>query len=126
MTGLRNHYKATKIEHVEVTQGDTFAFGVKITFDEDPQELDGATFTVREIDGGNFSKVRKTLGDGIELDHIDGNDVYYRVRVAPSETEELNLGDYRYDFEISINDDVYTLLKGIFRVTFQESKEGWI
>lgn len=127
MYGLKIHNYATRIENVELTRGDTLAFGVRVAFDEAPQELDSAFFTIRTEDG---VVVQKSLGDGIWLDsqgaeEIEGKTyecMYYKVRVAPRDTEDLPLGDYNYDFEINLNSDRFTLLSGRLRLTYDSTR----
>ena len=101
--------------NLEMTKGDTFSFGVEI--DDLGQEIESAYFTVKN----NYDDdplFQKSLNNGIELDHIEGQDYYYRVRIAPSDTENLEPKKYYYDFEISINGDRFTILKGILDIEF--------
>lgn len=101
--------------NLEMTRGDTLGFGVSIV--NLGQELDSAYFTVKN----NFDDepiFTKSLGDGIELDHIENDDYYYRVRIAPEDTEDLEPKKYYYDLEISVNGERYTLLKGILDIEF--------
>ena len=40
----------------------------------------------------------------------------YRVRVAPIDTKTIEPGEYFYDMQIGINQDVYTILRGVLKV----------
>lgn len=103
-------------KNFEVIKGDTLAFGVEIAFDDTPpKDLDSVSFTVkRNADDGNlFSKY---LNAGIQKYKQVGNKLYYRVRVDPRDTENLEAGFYYYDLEIRANGDVFTILKGLFIV----------
>ena len=101
--------------NLEMTKGDTFSFGVEIT--DLGQLLDSAYFTVKS----NYDDeplFQKTLGNGIELDHIEGENYYYKVRIAPNDTKDLEPKKYYYDFEINVNEDTFTILKGILDIDF--------
>ena len=101
--------------NLEMIKGDTFSFGLEIV--DLGQEIEEAYFTVKS----NYDDTplfQKTLGNGIELDHIEGNNYYYKVRIAPEDTENLEPKKYYYDFEIRLNDDVFTVLKGILDIEF--------
>lgn len=104
--------------NIEMTKGDTLSFGVKIK--DLGQELDSAKFTVKN----NYDDepiFQKTLENGVEIDHIEGNDYYYKVRVAPEDTANLEPKKYYYDLEIQVNEDTFTILKGILDVGFDIS-----
>ena len=104
--------------NIEMTKGDTLSFGVKIK--DLGQKLDSAKFTVKN----NYDDepiFQKTLENGVEIDHIEGNDYYYKVRVAPEDTANLEPKKYYYDLDIQVNEDTFTILKGILDVGFDIS-----
>ena len=101
--------------NLEMTKGDTFSFGLEIV--DLGQEIEEAYFTVKS----NYDDTplfQKTLGNGIELDHIEGNNYFYTIRIAPNDTRYLEPKKYYYDFEINLNDDTFTILKGILDLEF--------
>lgn len=99
-------------KNFEMIKGDTLAFAVEIGFDENPNDLEGASFTVkRNADGDNL--FQKSLGHGIDKVTALGNKLYYRVRLSPWDTKQLEAGYYYYDLEIRLNGDVFTILNGI-------------
>lgn len=101
--------------NLEMTKGDTFSFGLEIV--DLGQEIEEAYFTVKS----NYDDTplfQKTLGNGIELDHIEGNNYFYTIRIAPNDTRYLEPKKYYYDFEINLNDDTFTILKGILDIEF--------
>ena len=85
--------------NLEMTKGDTFSFAVLIK--DLGQELESAFFTVKNNYDDSTPVFQKTIGKGIVLDHVDGEDYYYKVRIAPSDTENIEPKNYIYDFEIS-------------------------
>ena len=105
--------------NIEMTKGDTLSFGIKIA--NIGQEIDSAFFTVKNNFDDSIPIFQKALGNGIEFDHINGEDYYYTVRIAPSDTENLEPKNYIYDLEINVNDDTFTLLKGILNVSYDIS-----
>ena len=105
--------------NLEMTKGDTLSFGIKIQ--NLGQALESAYFTVKNNFDDNTVLFQKSLENGVEIDHIDGNDYYYKVRVAPEDTANLEPKKYYYDLEINVNDDTFTILKGILDVSFDIS-----
>ena len=94
-------------KNISMVRGDTLAFGMQ--FVDLDQDLDTAYFTVR--DNGTIV-VQKSLGNGISKVETG----IYRVRIAPDDTEDLNPGYYSYDLEIGVNDDVFTILRGMLNI----------
>ena len=99
-------------------RGDTLAFAVKITFDSTAQELDSAYFTCKRNFNDAVPVFQKKLNNGIYLSEQDGNSLYYIVRVAPVDTKNIDAGEYYYDFQISVNGDVFTVLYGVLMVNY--------
>lgn len=101
--------------NLEMIKGDTFSFGLEIV--DLGQKIEEAYFTVKS----NYDDTplfQKTLGNGIELDHIEGNNYFYKIRIAPNDTKYLEPKKYYYDFEINLNGDTFTILKGILDIEF--------
>ena len=80
--------------NLEMIRGDTLSFAFEVEFDEAPQILEK---------GINFSKQ-------------EGTKLYYIVRVAPEDTENLEAGMYYYDLSIELNGDVFTILNGALKI----------
>lgn len=102
--------------NLEMTKGDTLSFGFKLK--DLGQNLASAYFTVKNNYDDEEYIFQKSLGNGIQLDHIDGTDYYFKVRVAPNDTKYLEPKNYYYDLEINVNYDTFTILKGILSVEF--------
>ena len=108
--------------NLEVTRGDTFSFGVEI--DSLGQELESAYFTCKNnYDDENYL-FQKNLNNGITLDKVEGGNYFYKVRVAPQDTISLEAGTYYYDFQIEVNDDIFTILKGVLTLSFDVTKRS--
>lgn len=97
-------------ENISMVRGDTLSFGLE--YDGTQQDLDAAFFTCRNTYDADTVTFQKSLGNGIEK--IDTGK--YVVRVAPEDTRYIDAGTYYYDFQVSINGDVYTLLKGALEI----------
>ena len=106
--------------NLEMIQGDTMAFGLKLHVD---QELDSVYFSCALNNSGDYL-FQKSLGNGIELVESTADEKVYAIRIAPEDTKNAECTSYQYDFQISINGDVFTLMKGSLtidgEVTIQE------
>lgn len=92
-----------------MVRGDTLAFSFEV---EGIDTLDTAYFSCRaNADDENYV-FQKSLTDGISLVETGK----YRVRVAPEDTSNIEVGSYYYDLEIRKNSDIYTILKGVLKV----------
>ena len=92
--------------NLSMVRGDTLSFGIE--YDGTTQDLETAFFTCRNNISSEQVIFQKSLGTGITK--VDTGK--YIIRVAPSDTRYIEPGAYYYDFQISINGDVFTLLKG--------------
>ena len=101
--------RVTTEQNITMTRGDTLAFGIGI--DGLGQDLDTAFFTCRDSLDGNVV-FQKSLSDGISKVETG----LYRIRVEPDDTKRLDAGQYYYDFEIGVNSDIFTLLKGVLTI----------
>lgn len=106
--------KDTKLSMV---RGDTLAFAVEI--DGLNQDLDTAYFSCKKDPADTTYIFQKTLSDGISKVETGK----YRVRVAPADTASVELGDYYYDLQVGVNSDVYTLMRGKLKVTYEVTAE---
>lgn len=102
--------KDTKLSMV---RGDTLAFGVVI--DGLDQDLDTAYFSCKKNIDDTEYVFQKSLSDGISKVETGK----YRVRVAPADTSEAELGDYYYDLQIGVNSDIYTVLRGKLIIEYE-------
>jgi hypothetical protein len=95
--------------YVTMTRGDTVSFNMEIEGLD--QDLDTAYLTCRK----NHTEApvfQKSLGDGITKQDTG----LYVVRIAPEDTEGLQVGKYYYDLELGVNGDKFTILKGILEI----------
>ena len=92
-----------------MVRGDTLAFSFEV---EGINGLDSAYFSCKaNADDTNYI-FQKSLTNGISLVETGK----YRVRVAPNDTANIDIGNYYYDLEIGANSDIYTILKGVLKV----------
>ena len=111
----------TSNENISLVRGDTLAFGILLfeineVNDDDgiplQQDLDECSFTVRKDFFNENIAIQKTIGNGIEK-AAQGE---YRVRIAPEDTANMDVGIYYYDCDINLNSDTFTILKGSFEI----------
>ena len=95
-------------QNITMVKGDTLAFNVQV-FDEagQPITVDSAYMTCKEIPTNDDFIFQKSLSDGIT--QSDGIMV---VRVAPNDTKDAEAGEYFYDFQIGVGQDIYTIMIG--------------
>lgn len=106
------NYYENNIRHVK---GDTFSCAVEIN--GLGQDLDSIYFTCRDTLNDNSNVLfQKSLGNGITLvEYNEHKDIRkYAVRVAPADTQSIQAGSYFYDLQVSVNNDVFTIMKGNF------------
>jgi len=103
-------------KNIDMVRGDTLAFAVKITFDEDVQELDSAYFTCKRNYADTEPVFQKKLSNGIYVSEQTDDGLIYTVRVAPDDTKDVDAGKYYYDMEIGCNGDVFTILHGVLEI----------
>ena len=109
--------KSNNIINLEMTRGDTKAFAVEIEGLD--QDLDTAYLSCKHVAEDNEYVFQKSLGDGISKVETGK----YRVRIAPADTENLDLGTYYYDLQIGVNGDIFTPMKGKLQLTYDITKE---
>ena len=105
-------YNAIRKE-ISMIKGDTLAFNFQL------QGLGGETptslyFTCREKPESQNYYFQRALNSGINLISYDNTKdiATYSIRVLPSQTESLSVGRYYYDLQLTVNEDVITLMKG--------------
>lgn len=101
--------------NLSMVRGDTMTFGVELK-DENgdifTQDLESAYFTCKSSYDAQTAVFQKDLNIGITKQSTGK----YVVRVAPTDTEGIEAGKYYYDFEIGVNSDKFTVLKGVLTI----------
>ena len=109
-----NYNMDIKMEYQNITmiKGDTVAFNVEV-FDEnnEPVTIDSAYLTCKKIPSRETVTFQKTLGNG-----IGQHDGLISVRIAPEDTREVDAGNYFYDLQIGLENDVFTILIGTLTI----------
>lgn len=108
---MRTNFKMEN-QNITMVKGDTLSFAIicKDQYDE-LIEFDTAYFTCKKNPGNIWNVFRKSLDDGISL-----VDEHYVVRVPPDDTKYIEAGRYFYDLEVGVDDDIFTLMKGILEI----------
>lgn len=102
--------------NIQMVRGDTLAFGMEI--EGLGTNLDSCYFTCKKSFQGDVV-FQKSLSDGVSK----VSDGVYRIRVAPEDTFNVEAGNYYYDFQIGVNSDVFTLLRGILMIQNDVTRE---
>jgi predicted alternative tryptophan synthase beta-subunit len=102
-------------QNISMVRGDTLAFNVEVTDETGAAvTVDSAFFTCKKNPALMAYALQKSLEDGIEQ---EGK--LLTVRVAPEDTENLDVGNYYYDFQIGVENDKFTPLIGM--LTLQQN-----
>ena len=101
----------TRKKNLTMTRGDTLAFGLYIRNLGHP--ADSVKFSCAKSNGSNII-FSKDLTDSIV--EMRDDDPIYSVRIAPEDTNNVEPGDYLYDFEVRMNNDVFTVMKGTLTI----------
>lgn len=102
-------------KYIRMVRGDTLSFCLQVYDDEgEPfgQDLERAYFTCKSNRSDKRFLFKKSLADGVSKVGQGS----YVVRVAPSDTANAKTGKYFYDFEISCNGDVFTVMRGVLEI----------
>ena len=104
----------TQNVNLNMIRGDTLSIGVEFTNLTD--DLDGAYFSCKQSYSANSYIFQKSLatGGGITKESTG----VYRIRVAPADTENVAPGNYVYDLQIQIDNDILTILIGTLTIGY--------
>lgn len=103
--------------NLTMVKGDTLAFGVEI--EGLTTDLSTAYFSVKKNTTDEEYVFQKSLSDGITKVETGK----YRVRVAPADTKDEDLGTYFYDLQIGLGDDIYTVMRGKLEIVYEITEE---
>ena len=108
----------TNNTNIKITKGDSFSFIFEI--EDLKQDLDSAFFTCKKNADDESKIFQKSLTNGISKLE-DGK---YLVRVAPNDTALIEQGQYPYDLQIGIDEEIYTIIKGNLMLDFDVTREA--
>lgn len=95
--------------NIKMVKGDTQSFGFEI---EGVENLDTAYFSCKRNSQDENYLFQRSLNSGI----TQRSENQYVVRIDPDDTALLEPGQYWYDLEISKNDDVFTIFRGVLEL----------
>lgn len=105
---------------MSMVKGDTLSFGFQVT------GLNGVApdqiyFSCKENLEDEAYIFQISLDEGIDQRSYDAtSDTFtFGLRLAPSYTENIDLGKYFYDLRLIIDEDVLTLMKGILSIEWE-------
>lgn len=108
-------------ENLEMIKGDTFSFTIEI--DGLTTNLDSCYFSCKKNKDDTDYVFKKSLNDGIELLESGTNSTSYKIRVAPEDTEDVEEGNYYYDLQIGVDNDIFTPLLGVLTLHNDVTRE---
>lgn len=95
--------------NIKMVKGDTESFGFEV---EGVENLDAAYFSCKRNSQDENYLFQKSLNSGI----TKRAENQYVVRIDLDDTELLEPGQYLCDLEISKNDDVFTIFRGVLEL----------
>lgn len=115
-------YNAIRKE-LTMIKGDTLAFNFQL---QGLGGVDPATIymTCREKPESESYYFQRALSNGVNrIDYDSETDTLtYSVRVRPEDTAELTAGRYYYDLQITVNNDILTLMKGRLNIEWEVTR----
>lgn len=110
----------TTIKDIKLTRGDSFGFNFKVADAEGVTvTLDACYFSVKENPDDESYIFQKDLSEGIT--RLSSGEYY--VKIEPADTENLEQFGYYYDLQATIDDDVFTFLKGKLDIKWDVTRE---
>ena len=105
---------------ITMIQNDTLSFAFQVQGLKG-QTPDNIVFTCKETIETNEVLFSVDLSNNISLrDYDEDQDIYtYVVRIPPALTEKIALGRYFYDLQLTVNYDIFTLMKGRLTIEYQ-------
>ena len=98
-------------QNITMVRGDTVAFNVQILDqNQNPVTVDSAFLTCKKAtNSGTIFQLYLAHG-------ITQSDGMIYVRIAPEDTRDVDEGNYFYDFQIGVGEDVYTIMIGMLTI----------
>ena len=119
--GIRVGYKNKKevnmanyiTKNLQMVVGDTESFGFELSDSQGGAiTLNTAYFSCKNNAQDSTYVFQKSLNNGITA---AGNNQFI-VRIAPEDTALLNPGQYWYDLEIGVDNDIFTIFRGVLEL----------
>lgn len=107
----------TATRNIDMMRGDTFTAEIvlkNITADT----VKNLTLSVKKTKQAEEYTLQASLTGGqiTAAEPDEEGDSKYQLRLAPEMTNDLEPGAYKYDLELRIGEDVYTLVEGNFTI----------
>lgn len=106
-------------KNLSMIRGDTLAFTIEIEGLED--DLDSCYFSCKKTINDDEYTFQKSLEDGITKVETGK----YKVRIAPEDTHNLEVGNYIYDLQIGIGSDIHTVMIGSLDIEKEITEETY-
>lgn len=101
-------------DNLKMVRGDTFSFTIEI--DGLTTDLTGAYLSCKKNKDDAEYKFQKSLESGISKISETTTSKSYKIVVDPEDTEELEEGNYYYDLQIEVDNEVFTPLLGVLKI----------
>ena len=108
-------------ENIAIIRGTSNLFEVELT------DADGVPYNLQPGDFVVFGVKKKRRDNNLVLQKIvkSGENGIYKIKLSPSDTSELEYGDYFYDVGVQIGADFYNVIEpGAFTIDTNVTKWG--
>lgn len=108
-------------QDIDIVKGDTLAFAFQLQGLGDVEPTFTFSCALSYYDSPLFTVDSE---DGITRESYDAEKdiATYTIRIAPNKTEALDLNRYYYDLEMTLDDDIITLMRGRLTLLYEVTK----
>lgn len=108
-------------DNLYMVKGNTFRFTIEIEGLND--DLTAAYFSCKKNKQDDEYIFQKTLNNGIAKVEDTENGKLYEVVAAPTDTEDVEDGQYFYDLQLEANGEKFTPLLGVLKIDWKITRE---
>lgn len=106
-------------QNIEIVKGDTCIFDFELKGLGSDVSPSFELICREKPEGTKYFDCKSSDNEITQESYDSTNDIYtYSVYIAPSQTTELNVGRYYYDLKMTLDSNVYTLLRGRFELVY--------
>lgn len=112
-------------QDIQMVKGDTCIFNFQIAGlgEGVSPSFVLACKTIPDSTVGNSFSVSSASGDIVQEEYDSSTDTYtYSVCISPGKTTVRNAGRYYYDLQMTLDDNIYTLMRGRLELLYEVSE----
>lgn len=109
-------------KNIMMVRGDTCVFNFQLTGlgSSASPTFEMACKTMPDNSVSNSFEISSTDGDIVLEEYDDETDTgTYSVCISPGDTSSLDIGRYYYDLQMTLDDNIYTLMRGRLELLYE-------